>query len=440
MIIISGMPPRSRVQSRSHSRAASPTLSVRSRRSMMSSRQRNKYMHQDLTDDEDSDLDNFTDDSRSRMRRHDSGRTKPKKYAESFDFESDVRHNRIQKMKDKSKYIRERRSGSLTNWPTNNRDSGSMSPVSDEEIRKTSSKFRKASLSTAVPYSSKKITSDSASEKEIAHKRISSPPVSNNSGDSRHHDVEKVKKSQTSSKPVRPVKSPSVSEEEEEEEEEEKEEVIPAPVVIKKQQEAPKSIMSDKSSDRESIQRDNHKPGRSSVPEKPITNGHRETPAVKKPVQRVSTETQSEPPVVKKVKEIPKKIEVPEVVKEPVKIKQQQPTTSKAVPVKEPTIDKQVPSTSKAAAAVTKVTKPQITKPIIEDWECEHCTYVNEALAPICAVCCKTPAVRLQQLPPSDDEADVDLSNVNDTNENDLDAKQKGKNKKISFLPGTKAH
>ena len=432
------MPPRSRVQSRNHSRAASPTLSVRSRRSMMSSRQRNKYMHQDLTDDEDSDLDNFTDDSRSRIRRHD-GRNKPKKYAESFDFdgnESDVRHNRIQRMKDKSKYIRERRSGSLTNWPTNNRDSGSMSPVSDEDIRKTSSKFRKASLSTAVPYSSK-ITLDSASEREIAHKRISSPPVSNNSKESRHLDAEKLKKSQTSSKPVRPVKSPSVSEEEEEEEEEEED--IPAPVVIKKQQqEAPKSIMSDKSSDREPIQRDNLKSGKSSVPEKPITNGHKETPAVKKPVQRVSSETQSEPPVVKKVKEIPKKIEVPVVVKEPVKIKQQ-PTTSKAVPVKEPTIDKQVPSTSKA---VTK-SKPQITKPANEDWECEHCTYVNEALAPICAVCCKTPAVRLQQLPPSDDEADVDLSNVNDTisqNENDFDAKQKGKNKKISFLPGTKAH
>ncbi|CAO1405758.1 unnamed protein product [Diamesa serratosioi] len=164
--MLNGMPPRSRVQSRNHSRAASPTLSVRSRRSMMSSRQRNKYMHQDLTDDEDSDLDNFTDDSRSRMRRND-GRNKPKKYAESLDFDA---------------------------------------------------------------------------------------------------------------------------------------------------------------------------------------------------------------------------------------------------------------------------------QPVIEDWECEHCTYVNEALAPICAVCCKTPAVRLQQLPPSDDEADVDLSNVNDSvsqNENDFDAKQKGKNKKISFLPGT---
>ena len=431
------MPPRSRVPSRNHSRAASPTLSVRSRRSMMSSRQRNKYMLQDLTDDEDSDLDNFTDDSRSRMRRND-GRNKPKKYAESFDFdgnESDVRHNRIQRMKDKSKYIRERRSGSLTNWPTNNRDSGSISPVSDEDVRKTSSKFRKASLSTAVPYSSKRITSDSASEKDMAHKRISSPPVSNNSRESRHHDVENIKKSQTSTK--KPVKSVSVSEDEDEDEREE--EPIPAPVIIKKQKEAQKSIMPDKSSDRESIQRIlNHKPSKTSVPEKPITNGHKESPAVKKPVQRVSSETQSEPPVVKKVKEIPKKIEVPEVVKEPVKIKQQ-PSTSKSVSVKETITDKQVPSTSKA---ITK-TKPQIAQPVIEDWECEHCTYVNEALAPICAVCCKTPAVRLQQLPPSDDEADVDLSNVNDSisqNENDFDAKQKGKNKKISFLPGTKAH
>lgn len=48
--------PRSRGPSRNQSRAASPSLSVKSRRSMISSRHHRNSYNQDLTDDEDSDL------------------------------------------------------------------------------------------------------------------------------------------------------------------------------------------------------------------------------------------------------------------------------------------------------------------------------------------------------------------------------------------------
>ena len=89
------------------SRAASPALSVRSRRSMMSSRSRQKYVPQDLTDDEDSDIENFTDDSRSRSRRHDV-RNKARRNTEQLDLDHRDTEviSRIQRMKEKSKHIR----------------------------------------------------------------------------------------------------------------------------------------------------------------------------------------------------------------------------------------------------------------------------------------------------------------------------------------------
>ncbi|KAL7037872.1 hypothetical protein ACKWTF_009385 [Chironomus riparius] len=200
-----GMPPRSRVQSRVPSRAASPALSVRSRRSMMSSRQRNKYVHQDLTDDEDSDIEqHFTDDSRSRNKRLLDLKAGGRQRRNTETFELDYRDNevitRIQRMKEKSKYIRERRSGSLTNWPsTKDHDSRSVTP-SDDETRKISSKHRKSSLTSPIP-NSKKILSDSASEEETSVKPSKHTKASRSDYDE-HDRNEKSKVSSTNSQKV----------------------------------------------------------------------------------------------------------------------------------------------------------------------------------------------------------------------------------------------
>lgn len=158
-------------RSRNHSRAASPALSVRSRRSTMSSRNRHKYIPKDLTDDEDSDVENFTDDSRSRTRRHEV-RNRSRRNTEQLDLDCRDNEviNRVQKMKEKSKFIRERRSGSLTNWPTTkDRDSGSLTP-SDDDIKNISSKYRKSSLTSPFPQI-RKLLSDSASEKDESKKQ-----------------------------------------------------------------------------------------------------------------------------------------------------------------------------------------------------------------------------------------------------------------------------
>jgi hypothetical protein len=73
-------------------------------------------------------------------------------------------------------------------------------------------------------------------------------------------------------------------------------------------------------------------------------------------------------------------------------------------------------------------------------WECEHCTFVNDPLEKICIICCKTRVEVLKQLPKLE-EPEIDINEINDSIlENDNDAKQKGKIRKISFLPGTKAH
>ncbi|CRK97753.1 CLUMA_CG011133, isoform A [Clunio marinus] len=176
------------------SRAASPSLSVRSRRSLTTSRSRHKYVPQDLTDDEDSDIENFTDDSRSRKRLERRPRRNPEQI--ELDYRDNEVINRIQKMKEKSKFIRERRSGSLTNWPTTkDRDSGSLTP-SDEEIKKTAVKQRKSSLTSPSIPQSQKFLSDSTSEKE------------------KEEEVVNPKKKESTSKFTQPLRSDSASEKE----------------------------------------------------------------------------------------------------------------------------------------------------------------------------------------------------------------------------------
>lgn len=112
------MPPipasRSRANSRAGSRPASPTMSIRSRKSVMSttrSKRRSSYLDPELTDDEDSE-----DDRRSMVSQR-SGYVGPRRTrrisSASQSFEDDFMDNRLMK---NNKNIRERRSVQ-NEWP-----------------------------------------------------------------------------------------------------------------------------------------------------------------------------------------------------------------------------------------------------------------------------------------------------------------------------------
>lgn len=73
------------------------------------------------------------------------------------------------------------------------------------------------------------------------------------------------------------------------------------------------------------------------------------------------------------------------------------------------------------------------------DWECEHCTFVNEAGVTICGVCCKTPSGNPKQKKPDDlSENFGKQMKITSAGEDSSDGKKKGRNRKISFWPGTK--
>lgn len=326
----------------------------------MSSRSRQQYQPADLTDDEDSDIEHFTDDSRSRSSRRpaslhgDAMRSHRRHRHQSESRELDHHDaeviNRIQKMKEKSKFIRERRSGSLTNWPTTRaRDSGSLSP-SDEEIHRSATKYHsKQSLTSPLPQHKKKqhySGTDSEDEKELRRRPKSS--------------------TSTTTK----IQSAAV------------------------------------------------------------------TKASKEPVDvEITKESKSEQPINSFASECrPLK-----VIKSPTP----PPTPPTAVIIEQKIVQKVEPKEElERPTAVNGSDKQQIEIPLVA-WECEHCTFVNEATSKICTICCKTRVEVLETLPPTVDD-DLDVKAISESimrNENDdSDSKQKGKVRKISFLPGTKAH
>jgi hypothetical protein len=348
---------------------------------MMSSRSRQKYMPQDLTDDEDSDIDNFTDDSRSRPKKQDI-RIRTRRNTEQLELDQREAEviSRIQKMKEKSKYIREKRSGSLTNWPTTkDRDSGSLTP-SDEESNRISSRFRKSSLTSPIPQGRKTLMSDSASE------------------------IEKEKpilKSKVALKSPHSVKSDSASEKE---------------VIKEKPLKRNDLIKNKKTPETES---ENESKPQPVIMETKLESESRALKIVNNAASISLKETLSK-------KEEKKIIQVERVKEElPKEIVKQ---------------SRQETSTSKAVEEAPKKSEQQVIRAPIEAWECQHCTFVNEADSKVCTICCKTRVDVLQQLPKTEED-DIDINEINDSilqNENDV--KQKGKVRKISFLPGTKAH
>lgn len=348
----------------------------------MSARNRQKYVQQDLTDDEDSDIENFTDDSRSRIKKQDA-RNRSRRNTEQLDL--DYRDteviSRIQKMKEKSKFIRERRSGSLTNWPTTkSRDSGSLTP-SDDELRKAMHKHRKSSLTNPDP-PPKRLLSDSASEKEKeAPKQQKTPPKITSAAKSDSASEKEIKEEE---------KAPLISESKNVKQPERESDYKPTPVHAEKRldsEKRPLKVINNLNANLKTPNTSRELAGKKDESKAPVEK-------VKKEEKSLTTEI------------VDKKAETP-----PVEIK----------------------------AEPTKISSNHVT-PLAppEDWECQHCTFVNEAAATVCTICCKTRVDILQQLPPAED--DIDINEINDSilqNEND---KQKGKVRKISFLPGTKAH
>ncbi|XP_055711279.1 E3 ubiquitin-protein ligase lubel isoform X3 [Phlebotomus papatasi] len=91
-------PPRSRAQSRTHSRAASPALSIKSRKSTMSARlpRHEIYIGQEYADDEDSDMELFDDshlrgvDRRRGSTSHRGRRPRKNSTQSSLDFDEDT--------------------------------------------------------------------------------------------------------------------------------------------------------------------------------------------------------------------------------------------------------------------------------------------------------------------------------------------------------------
>lgn len=80
----------------------------------------------------------------------------------------------------------------------------------------------------------------------------------------------------------------------------------------------------------------------------------------------------------------------------------------------------------------------------LEDWECEHCTYLNSKESKVCDVCCKS---RTRQKSPSpakneDVQLESSMKNMRISVKNASDAKKKGRPHKrsISFWLGTKLY
>lgn len=169
-------PVRSRAPSRTQSRAASPALSVKSRKSMMSSRQmgRNNYVEHELTDDEDSGSDGYVDDFRSlRGRRESSARSTASRRSRknstqsSLDLEDDSEsfaHANSGRGGSSVRSNRDRRSGSIARSVQNN-----WSPAKQTNSTSTSSRSRDNGLldrndRTIKNVSDSPLTPDSESE------------------------------------------------------------------------------------------------------------------------------------------------------------------------------------------------------------------------------------------------------------------------------------
>lgn len=423
-----------------HSRAASPALSLKSKRSTMSARQRTSYVAPDLTDDEDSEEELAREDLARGNRR------RTRRNSENVAYDDGETLNRIQRMKEKSRLIRERRSGSLTHWPSSkNKESDSFSN-SDHEIAKIdkmsldspilSRKHDDRRLHKGSPVLDRKHYKDSGSGK--SDERNDSRKIASPASNKKHIPSDSDEDNQTKrSPPPEKIKSPIMQKKKSIEKE-------ISPIMQRKK------LNSD--SDKE--------PAGRKTPLSPVSNrkklNYEPEKAPLSPIagrKKISSESSVE--IQKKsIKSPILSRKIPEK-KQNGKLEKSLSPVRKSVSSESSSIDTPPSKVlQKEVSTPIKEVKKEIVKEkspspeliLDKDWECEHCTFVNEPNSKICVICCKTRTAVLKKLP-KEDEVEIDVEKLMNTDPpkaadapEDTSAKKKGRTKKITFLPGTKAH
>uniref|UniRef100_A0A182XZN1 Uncharacterized protein n=1 Tax=Anopheles stephensi TaxID=30069 RepID=A0A182XZN1_ANOST len=424
-------PPRSRANSRS--RAASPALSIKSRKSTMSMRNlnRNSFID-DLTDDEDSD-DGF---HRSRGRGGDRRRRERLNSTSSIDFDepepqpaqSFVRASSVKH----SRFNRERRPGagssarSLIDYPVSRKITAPAARYDREEL--TRDRFDKMSLSSPRKEPSDSFTNESDLEPEgrrgasnrsrSGNESISSPRKINSDSLTNDSDADferrrqaKLKAAQNNLNASRRMTSDSHtndSEPDQDRRKQQKSKAAPVPPATKK------PIPSSDSDGREKQRRKSDTKSPSSkvvgtAPKKipsdshtPDTDGSEQRRRFASKQQRLRKNSSTEFIANESDEEKPaKKPEPEQIVNGLLEFRTISPTKSdsdeqrhlKTVEIKNIIND----TRSEVEYDHTDIPEhsPPPPAPVTPDreWECEFCTYVNEPGVKICAICCKTATI-----------------------------------------------
>ncbi|XP_035916128.1 E3 ubiquitin-protein ligase lubel isoform X3 [Anopheles stephensi] len=424
-------PPRSRANSRS--RAASPALSIKSRKSTMSMRNlnRNSFID-DLTDDEDSD-DGF---HRSRGRGGDRRRRERLNSTSSIDFDepelqpaqSFVRASSVKH----SRFNRERRPGagssarSLIDYPVSRKITAPAARYDREEL--TRDRFDKMSLSSPRKEPSDSFTNESDLEPEgrrgasnrsrSGNESISSPRKINSDSLTNDSDADferrrqaKLKAAQNNLTASRRMTSDSHtndSEPDQDRRKQQKSKAAPVPPATKK------PIPSSDSDGREKQRRKSDTKSPSSkvvgaAPKKipsdshtPDTDGSEQRRRFASKQQRLRKNSSTEFIANESDEEKPaKKPEPEQIVNGLLEFRTISPTKSdsdeqrhlKTVEIKNIIND----TRSEVEYDHTDIPEhsPPPPAPVTPDreWECEFCTYVNEPGVKICAICCKTATI-----------------------------------------------
>uniref|UniRef100_A0A8W7PFR4 RanBP2-type domain-containing protein n=1 Tax=Anopheles coluzzii TaxID=1518534 RepID=A0A8W7PFR4_ANOCL len=421
-------PPRSRANSRS--RAASPALSVKSRKSTMSMRNlnRNSFID-DLTDDEDSD-DGF---HRSRGRGGDRRRRErlnstssmdfdePEPPAQSFVRASSVKHSR---------FNRDRRGGgssarSLIDYPVSRKVTAPPARYDREELVRD--RFDKLSVSSARKEPSDSFTNDSDLEQEgrrvtsnrsrSGNESLSSPRKINSDSMTNDSDADferrrqaKLKAAQSNLAAARRITSDSHTNDSEPEQDRRRQQKSkPAPLPAPK-----KPIPSSDSDGREKQRRksdtkksDTKKSDSGKVvaaaPKKipsdshtPDTDGSDQRRRFASKQQRQRKHSSTEFIANESDNERPEK-----VVNGLLEFRTISPTKSdsdeqrhlKTVEIKNIINDTRSEVEPDNGEVPEQSPPPPALVAPDREWECEFCTYVNEPGVKICAICCKTATI-----------------------------------------------
>uniref|UniRef100_A0A182Q3F7 Uncharacterized protein n=1 Tax=Anopheles farauti TaxID=69004 RepID=A0A182Q3F7_9DIPT len=420
-------PPRSRANSRS--RAASPALSVKSRKSTMSMRNlnRNSFVD-DLTDDEDSD-DGFHrarggrgGDRRRRERLNSTSSIdfdEPEPPAQAFMRASSVKHSR---------FNRDRRAGgssarSLIDYPVSRKATSSAGRAAayERDEPPVRERFEKMTLSAPRKVPSDSFTNESDLEPDArrtgsnrsrsGNESISSPRKLNSDSMTNDSDADferrrqaKLKAAQNNLAATRRITSDS-----DQDQERQRQKSKPGPAATSK-----KPVPSSDSDGREKHRRKSD--SKVTAPKKipsdshtPDTDGseQRRRFASKQQRQRKHSSTEfiandSGEERVDKVTGAGTKPRQQQVVSGLLEFRTISPTKSdsdeqrhlKTVEIKNIINDTHTDAADYAEAQQEETLEhsPPPPAPVAPDraWECEFCTYVNEPGVKICAICCKT--------------------------------------------------